>query len=95
MLQVAAACAFGAGSSQIIKMKIEKVLKSLSIPAEIHHMSAGEAKSRADEFDMIFVPDRLIYDFGNSPANTKIIGIKNLLSKQEIEEKVKQVLNIK
>ncbi|MDV3427522.1 MAG: PTS sugar transporter subunit IIB [Bacillota bacterium] len=95
MLQVAAACAFGAGSSQIIKMKIEKVLKSLNINAEIHHMSAGEAKSRSVEFDIIFVPQGLIFDFGNGSTSTKIIGIKNLLSEQEIEEKVKHALDIK
>lgn len=95
MLQVAAACANGVGSSQIIKMKIDKVLKALNITADIHHMSAGEAKYHADEFDMIFIPNGLLYDFNNSPSNTKIIGIENLLSEKEIEEKVKKALDIK
>lgn len=92
MLQVAAACTNGTGSSQIIKMKIDKVFKSLNVPAYIHHMSAGEAKSRADEFDIIFIPYGLLYEFNK--INTKIIGIKNLLSEQEIEEKIKEALNM-
>jgi Phosphotransferase system, galactitol-specific IIB component len=95
MLKVAAACANGVGSSQIIKMKIDKVLKSLDITADICHMSAGEAKSHADEFDMIFIPAGLIYDFNNTPSNTKIIKIENLLSEKEIEDKVKEALDIK
>lgn len=95
MLQVAAACANGVGSSQIIEMKIDKVLKALNITADIRHMSAGEAKYHADEFDMIFIPNGLLYDFNNSPSSTKVIGIENLLSEKEIEDKVKRALNIK
>jgi ascorbate PTS system EIIB component len=95
LLKVAAACANGVGSSQIIKMKIAKVFKTLNITADISHMSAGEAKSRVNEFDMIFVPLGLIYDFNDAGFNTKIIGIENLLSEREIEEKVKKILKLK
>ena len=60
MLKVIAACGNGMGSSQIIKMKIEKIFKNLNIPVSIHHTSIG----------------------------TIVIGLKNLLSEKEIEEKI-------
>lgn len=41
MLKVIAACGNGMGSSQIIKMKIEKIFKKLNIPVSIHHTSIG------------------------------------------------------
>ena len=50
-----AACGNGMGSSQMIKMKINKVFKRLGIDAEIGHMSVGEAKGVANNYDMIFV----------------------------------------
>ncbi len=35
------------GSSQIIKMKIEKIFKKLNIPVSIHHTSIGAKKNRS------------------------------------------------
>ena len=43
-IKAIAACGNGMGSSQMIKMKINKVFKRLGIDAEIGHMSVGEAK---------------------------------------------------
>lgn len=42
-IKAIAACGNGMGSSQMIKMKINKVFKRLGIDAEIGHMSVGEA----------------------------------------------------
>ena len=48
-IKAIAACGNGMGSSQMIKMKINKVFKRLGIDAEIGHMSVGEAKGVAQE----------------------------------------------
>ena len=45
MLKVIAACGNGMGSSLMIKMNIANAFKELGIPAQIDHMSVGEAKS--------------------------------------------------
>lgn len=52
-IKAIAACGNGMGSSQMIKMKINKVFKRLGIDAEIGHMSVGEAKGVANNYDMI------------------------------------------
>lgn len=89
MLKVIAACGNGMGSSQIIKMKIEKIFKKLSIPVQIHHCSVGEAKNLATNYDVVFCSEALKGNFSNTvSANTIVIGLKNLLSEQEIEQKI-------
>jgi PTS system ascorbate-specific IIB component len=88
MLKVIAACGNGMGTSQIIKMKIGNVFKKLGIPVEVGHMSVGEALGQAQNYDVVFCSDSLAGTFKATPK-TKIIGLKNLLSEQEIETKVK------
>lgn len=88
MLKVIAACGNGMGSSQIIKMKIEKVFKKLGIPASIDHMSVGEARSAAANFDVVFCSASLTNQFVIKNNRTKVIGLVNLLSEQEIEAKL-------
>jgi len=90
MIKVVAACGNGMGSSQIIKMKIAKVFKKLGIEATIDHMSVGEAKSAASGYDVVFCGASLVGNFTVKNNRTKIIGLVNLLSEAEIEEKVKE-----
>ena len=93
MLKVLAACGAGMGSSQIIKMKIKKVLDKLGIDSNIDHMSVGQAKSMVNNYDVIFVAEGLKNNF-SANGDTKIIGLKNLLSEEEIEEKIKNNLKL-
>ena len=89
MLKVLAACGNGMGSSQIIKMKIEKIFKKLNIPVSIHHTSIGAAKTEASSYDVVFCSDALKGNFDKAKASgTIVIGLKNLLSEKEIEEKI-------
>ena len=88
MLKVIAACGNGMGSSQIIKMKIEKIFKKLNIPVSIHHTSIG-AETEASSYDVVFCSDALKGNFDKAKASgTIVIGLKNLLSEKEIEEKI-------
>ena len=89
MLKVIAACGSGMGSSQIIKMKIEKIFKKLDIKASIHHCSIGEAKTQASSYDVVFCSEALKANFKNAESKgVKVIGLKNLLSEAEIREKI-------
>jgi PTS system ascorbate-specific IIB component len=91
MLKVLAACGNGMGSSLIIKMKIEKVLKDMGLEYEVHHASVGEAKSAAKNFDLVIVSHTLMREFENI-GNCKVVGLVNLLSEAEIKEKVGKAL---
>ena len=75
-IKAIAACGNGMGSSQMIKMKINKVFKRLGIDAEIGHMSVGEAKGVANNYDMIFVSETFTSQF-RTGKDTKVIGLKN------------------
>lgn len=87
MIKAIAACGNGMGSSLIIKMKIQEAFNDLGIPAEVAHMSVGEAKNACENYDVVFVSTALESNF--SGKNTTVIGLKNLLSKEEIVEKIK------
>ncbi len=86
-LKVIAACGSGMGSSQIIKMKLEKVFKKLGLEAEIYHTNVGDAKSQANNYDVVFCSESLVGTFSGTKA--KVIGLKNLLAEKEMEEKIK------
>ena len=86
-LKVIAACGSGMGSSQIIKMKLEKVFKKLGLEAEIYHTNVGDAKSQANNYDVVFCSESLVGTFTGTKA--KVIGLKNLLAEKETEEKIK------
>lgn len=93
MLKVLAACGNGMGSSMIIKMKIEKVLNDLGIPHKIDHSSVGQAKSAANNYDLILVSKGFVNDF-KVTGDSKVVGLVNLVSEQEITEKVKEALGL-
>ena len=87
MLKVIAACGNGMGSSLMIKMKITEAFKELDIPVSVSHMSVGEAKTACNNYDVVFVSTALESNFSNA-KNTTIIGLRNLLSKDEIKQKI-------
>ena len=94
MLKVVAACGNGMGSSQIIKMKIEKVFKKLGIAASIDHMSVGEAKTQSMSYDVVFCSTSLTESFKVRNNKPIVIGLVNLLSEAEIEAKIKENLTV-
>lgn len=91
MLKVLAACGNGMGSSLIIKMKIEQVLKDMGLQCEVHHASVGQAKSDARNFDLVIVSEVFAGEFADA-GNAKVVGLINLLSDEEIRTKVSAVL---
>ena len=91
MLKILAACGNGMGSSMIIKMKIEKMLKEMGKECSVHHASVGEAKTQAKDFDVVIASHMFIHDF-NVPAHVKVIGLVNLLDEKEIRTKLEEVL---
>lgn len=93
MLKVLAACGNGMGSSLIIKMKIEKVLKDMGLQCEVHHASVGQAKSDARNFDLVLVSSMFVKEFSNC-GKAKVLGLVNLLSEEEIRTKVKEALGL-
>ncbi len=84
-MKVLVACGAGMGSSQVIKMTAQRVLKSLNVNADITHTAIDEARSIAKQFDLVIVNERFVETL---PADAKVIGLKNLLDKVELKEKL-------
>lgn len=84
-------CANGAGSSLMMKMTLEKVLKKLNIkPCKIHHCALSEGKSSASQFNVVFCARNFKDMFADAEKKgTHVLGLKNLLSVAEMEQAMK------
>lgn len=91
MLKVIAACGNGMGTSMIIKLKVEKILKELNIDASVEAMSAGQAKGMTFNTDIIICSTHLQEDF-RTDQKAKIVGVRNLMDENEIRSALEKVL---
>lgn len=90
MVKVMVACGCGMGTSQIMKTRAQQVLKELHIEASIHHTSLDEAQSIANDFDLIIISETFVKNF-KVREHTNVIGLKNILSKVELKEKIQEL----
>ena len=92
MLNIMVCCANGSGTSLMMKMTADKVVKALNIKVgKMHHCSLSEGKSAATQYDIVFCPLNFIDMFKDAEKKgTKVIGLKNVLSKVEMEQKLKE-----
>jgi len=91
-LKIIVACANGAGTSLMMKMAVEKATKELGLPVDkIHHCALAEGKSSASQYDIAFVPLNFIDMFKDiqQKGTTTVIGLRNVLSAEEVKEKLK------
>ncbi|QIB27608.1 PTS sugar transporter subunit IIB [Caloranaerobacter azorensis] len=88
-LKILAVCGFGVGSSMILKMKIEEVIKEHGIEAEVVTADVGTATSTA--CDVIFTSKELEFNIREN-ARVPVVAIKNFIDKKEIAEKGLEVL---
>jgi len=85
-------CANGAGTSLMAKMTLQKTLDKVGLKAnKIHHCSLSEGKSAAPQYDVVCCSANFMNMFDAAKAKgTKVIGLRNILSVQEMEEKFKE-----
>lgn len=83
-LKVLAVCGFGVGTSLILRMNIETVLKKNGIDAEV--INADVMTGTSVDCDIIFTSKEL-YTVLESQVNVPLVQIDNFMSNSEIEEK--------
>lgn len=88
MVKILVACANGAGTSLMMKMRVKKATKDLGIQVQtIHHCSLSEGKSAATQYDVVFCPLNFVSMFDDAAKKgVKICGMKNVLSDKEAKE---------
>ena len=90
MLKVICACASGIGTSQMIKIKIQRVFDKLGVPVSITHCSIGDAKATGQKYDVIFCSANFADRCDKAAeAGTVIIGLKNLMDEKAIEAEIR------
>lgn len=85
-------CANGAGSSLMMKMTLEKVLKKLGVtPAAMHHCALSEGKSAALNYDIVFCARNFVNTFADAQKRgTIVLGLRNIMSAPEMEKALKE-----
>ena len=85
-------CANGAGSSLMMKMTLQKVLKKLNItPGKLHHCALSEGKSAAAQFDVVLCAQNFLNMFKDAEKRGRVeIELRNIMSMQEMKEKLKE-----
>ncbi|MDR0270494.1 PTS sugar transporter subunit IIB [Paenibacillus sp.] len=92
MLKILAACGNGMGSSMVIKMKIEKVLRGMGkTDFKVDYCSVGEAKAQASGYDVIVASVHLIHEL-EGRTKGHLLGLDNLMDEAEISAKLSSIL---
>jgi ascorbate PTS system EIIB component len=88
--KILAVCGFGIGTSLILRITIEKVLKDIGIDAEVENVDITTAPSLPA--DMIFTSQEFC---GQLEGKTKaaVIAVYNFLSYDEMKEKTLEAMS--
>ncbi|MCU9935756.1 PTS sugar transporter subunit IIB [Mycoplasmopsis cynos] len=90
-LKIIAACGNGMGTSVIIKLKVQKIMKELGVSADVEALSMGRSKGMTNNADIIISSKHLSSEFDHN-QRAKIVGVTNLMDENEIREALKSAL---
>lgn len=86
-------CGFGLGSSMVLKLTLDGVLKTEGIEADT--FCSDETQAKGEKYDMVFTSKEMSKLFTN--IEKPVVVINNFLSKDEVREKgldfVKQLIS--
>ena len=63
-------------------------MKDLGVAATVHHCAIAEAKSIVPQYDVVVTVLNFVKMFDFAKDKVHVIGVKNVLSEQEIKEKI-------
>jgi PTS system ascorbate-specific IIB component len=84
-VRIQTVCGFGCGTSLMLRMKIESVLKKHKLEAEVFCGDVGTCCS--NPCDAIFISEELAERI-NGRAKVPVISINNFMNQTEVEEKI-------
>ncbi|HIY93073.1 PTS sugar transporter subunit IIB [Companilactobacillus sp. HBUAS56275] len=84
-----AVCGFGVGSSMVLKMTLDKVVKEMGIDATVENTDIATAK--ATDADAYFTSQELLPDLKSSVKNP-VYPVKKYMDKEEVGNQVKSYL---
>lgn len=90
-MKILSACANSSGTSLMLSRTATKAMKDLGFNVTTSdHTSVSEAKGTARNYDVVFTSLPFVKMFDEAEKRGAIvIGVKNVMSKQEVEDAVK------
>ncbi|MGV8884891.1 MAG: PTS sugar transporter subunit IIB [Microbacteriaceae bacterium] len=90
-MKIVAVCGMGIGTSVLLKMNTEKVLRSLGIDADVEAADIGVARGMARDAQIVLTSDEFVAEIGDIDA--EVIVINNFFDLDEITTKLKDALD--
>lgn len=91
-MKILAVCGFGVGSSMILKMSIEKVLKEMGIDAEVDNTDINDA--RGANCEVIFTSQELQQELQGS-VDVPVYPVKKYMDLAEVKDVIQEYLSNK
>lgn len=91
MSKALVACRAGVGSSLMLKIKLNEVIKENGYDIQVEHSSLDAVPGFNGEYIVTLIDVAHELEAKNLPQ--KIIGIQNIVDKNEIREKLEQAIN--
>ncbi len=88
-MKILAVCGFGVGSSMVLKMTLDKVVKELGINAQVENTDIATAK--ATNADVFFTSAELAPDIKKA-TNNPVYIIRRYMDKEEVKGEMKKYL---
>lgn len=88
-MRIVAVCGMGFGTSLMLKMALESILRRHGIEAELHHWDLGSVKGQPA--DIIVAPRDMQRHLAAHPA--RLVLIDNLTDKAQIEARLLPVVH--
>ena len=85
-MKIVAVCGMGIGTSVLLKMNAEQVLRDMGVEGDVEAADIGVARGAAQSADIVLTSDELAGEIGEVPA--KVIIIDNFVDMDEIKEKL-------
>lgn len=87
-MRIATLCGMGFGTSMMLKLFIEEILKDLGMKAEVVPWDLGTFKGQ--QADIVVAPTDMEMHLKSTSA--KVVLIKNLVDKKELRDKLVPIL---
>lgn len=89
-MKIIAVCGMGIGTSVLLKMNTEKVLRKMGVDADVEAADIGVARGMARDAEIVLTSRELVSEIGDLDA--EVIVIDNFFDLKEIEEKLNEAL---
>lgn len=91
-MKILAVCGFGVGSSMVLKMTIDKVIKEMGVKASVENTDLSTAK--AENADIYFTSHELAAELRSSVKNP-VYPVKKYMDKEEVKSQMEKYLSEK